>query len=371
METTNSNIPALRFPEFSGEWTESELKNLVDFLDGKRKPIKESDRANIKGIYPYYGASGIIDFVNDFIFDDELILLGEDGANIINRSSPLAFKVKGKIWVNNHAHVIKPKNKVSINFITEYLENLKYDKYNTGTAQPKLNKEVCTQIPIKYPDYKEQQKIGDFLTAVEDKLTQLKKKKTLIEQYKKGIMYQIFTQQLRFKDDEGNEFPEWEETTLGEVSTGIKSGKTKPEECGDIPVYGSTGIIGFTNQYSHNGDYILVARVGANAGKLALVNGKFGVTDNTLVIEVGKAIEIRYLYFLLMFSNLNKLVFGSGQPLITGGQLKAMSIFIPSISEQKLIATFLNNIDKKISFVQTQIGQTQNFKKGLLQQMFV
>lgn len=91
------------------DWEVKELGKVVDFIDGKRKPIKDSDRSKIHRIYPYYGASGIIDYINDFIFDEELILLGEDGANIINRSSPLAFRVSGKIWVNNHAHVLKPK----------------------------------------------------------------------------------------------------------------------------------------------------------------------------------------------------------------------------------------------------------------------
>lgn len=133
------------------DWELKKLSEVVDFLDGQRKPIKDSDRNKMKGIYPYYGASGIIDYVNDFIFDDDLILLGEDGANIVNRSSPLAFKVSGKIWVNNHAHVLKPKNGNSIGFVTEYLESIKYDKYNTGTAQPKLNKEVCSGIPIPLP----------------------------------------------------------------------------------------------------------------------------------------------------------------------------------------------------------------------------
>src|SRR5690348_5308875 len=103
-------VPKLRFKEFKEKWTKKKLSDVSVFLDGKRKPIKESERAKMRGSYPYYGASGIIDYVNDFIFDGEIILLGEDGENIVSRNLPLAFKVVGKCWVNNHAHVIQPNH---------------------------------------------------------------------------------------------------------------------------------------------------------------------------------------------------------------------------------------------------------------------
>ena len=106
-----------------------------------RKPLKDSDRSKMKGNYPYYGASGIIDYISKFIFDDDLVLLSEDGANIISRSTPIAFEVHGKSWINNHAHVLKAK-RCDNTFLCQYLESKKYDEYNTGTAQPKLNQEI-------------------------------------------------------------------------------------------------------------------------------------------------------------------------------------------------------------------------------------
>ncbi|WP_019868286.1 restriction endonuclease subunit S [Methylovulum miyakonense] len=119
-------VPKLRFPEFgdAGEWKIKTLGNVVEFLDGQRKPIRESDRATIQGQYPYYGASGIIDYINDFIFDEDLILLGEDGENIVSRNLPLVFKVSGKCWVNNHAHVLKPNKPHHLDFLVQYMENL-------------------------------------------------------------------------------------------------------------------------------------------------------------------------------------------------------------------------------------------------------
>jgi type I restriction enzyme S subunit len=133
----------------------------------------------------------------------------------------------------------------------------------------------------------------------------------------------------------------------------------------------SQGVIGNCQNFFHDRGFILIVKVGANAGTINLVQGKFGVSDNTLVIICKEELNIGYLYFYLGFYNLNKLIFGSGQPLITGGQLKELNLNLPSLKEQKKIANYLFNIDNKIEIVHKQITQTQTFKKGLLQQMFV
>lgn len=186
----------IRFKDDNGndypDWEEKILGDITDFLDGKRIPIKESERAKMSGKYPYYGASGIIDYINDFIFDQEIILLGEDGENIISRNLPLAFKVTGKCWVNNHAHVISPNHGVHIDYLTQYLEQLNYEKYNTGTAQPKLNQEICKNIDIKLPNLTEQTKIADFLTSLDDKITQVNMQLEQTKLFKKSLLQQIF-----------------------------------------------------------------------------------------------------------------------------------------------------------------------------------
>ena len=138
------------------EWTSCTLQDAVVFLDGQRKPLESADRAKRQGQYPYYGASGIIDYIDDYIFDEPLLLLGEDGANILNRSTPLCFIATGKYWVNNHAHVMRPKSGQNIKFLCELLESLDYTRYNTGTAQPKINQEKCREIKLSLPVYEEQ-----------------------------------------------------------------------------------------------------------------------------------------------------------------------------------------------------------------------
>ena len=186
----------IRFVDKNGkpypEWSACTLQDAVDFLDGQRKPLESADRAKRQGKYPYYGASGIIDSIDDYIFDEPLILLGEDGANIINRSSPLCFIATGKYWVNNHAHVMRPHKGQNIRFLRELLESLDYTRYNTGTAQPKLNQEKCRTIPLSLPIYEEQCHIADFLDALEHKCAQENEELEGILQTKNALMQQLF-----------------------------------------------------------------------------------------------------------------------------------------------------------------------------------
>ena len=182
--------PELRFPGFTDAWEQRKLGDIVDFLDGQRKPLKESDR--IKGKYPYYGASGIIDYINDYLFDENLVLLSEDGANIIDRNYPICFIATGKYWVNNHAHVLKVKAGVIDKFICESLERLDYTKFNTGTAQPKLNQDICQKIVITIPNEDEQKCISEFLDRINNIITLHQRKLDHLQLQKKALLQQMF-----------------------------------------------------------------------------------------------------------------------------------------------------------------------------------
>ncbi len=173
-------------------WKEYALEEVVEFLDGQRKPLESAERANIRGRYPYYGASGIIDYIDKYIFDEPLLLLGEDGANIINRSTPLCFIATGKYWVNNHAHVMRPKPGFDLYFVCEALESIDYTKYNTGTAQPKLNQEKCRQIIFNYPCYEEQQIISQFLFSLSKRIASLEEQLNLFEGQRKALLQHLF-----------------------------------------------------------------------------------------------------------------------------------------------------------------------------------
>ena len=186
----------LRFKSDDGTdfpaWEEKKLGECVEILDSQRKPIESKERANRKGEYPYYGASGIIDYIDDYLFEGESILLGEDGANIINRNSRLAFIATGKYWVNNHAHIMKA-NADNLNyFICEYLESLDYSKICAGSAQPKLTQDVIRNLTIKAPCKEEQQKIADCLSSMDSLIQTQQKVVTTWQQRKKALLQQMF-----------------------------------------------------------------------------------------------------------------------------------------------------------------------------------
>ena len=166
------------------------VEECCEILDSQRVPIKGSERS--AGEYPYYGANGIQDYVDDYIFDDELVLLAEDGGNFGSKIRPIAYRVSGKCWVNNHAHVLKTKSQYLNKFLCEALERLNYNKYNTGTAQPKLNQDVCRKIILSIPCLEEQTKIADFLSAFDRKLDNQKAQLEHWQQIKKGLLQQMF-----------------------------------------------------------------------------------------------------------------------------------------------------------------------------------
>ncbi|WP_405293730.1 restriction endonuclease subunit S [Algibacter sp. Ld11] len=371
-----SLIPKLRFKEFEGEWEEIKIGEVLKIGSGKDyKHLEE-------GKIPVYGTGGLMTYVDKYLYEGESVCIGRKGT--IDKPVYL----NEKFWTVDTLFYTHSFKKSLPKFVFGIFERINWKLYNEASGVPSLSKSTIEKIKVSIPNLPEQQKIANFLTAVDTKLQQLTTKKETLAQYKKGVMQQLFSQQLRFKPDVTNEtviastqdeaispiesqFPDWEEKRLGEVCESIKSGKSKSNEGGTYPLYGSTGVIGNCEDYSHDGFFILIARVGANAGTINVVNDKFGVSDNTLVVICNDDADIKFTYFFLDFYNLNRLVFGSGQPLITGGQLKSLKLNLPCFEEQQKIANYLSAIDKKIEAVQTQITQTQAFKKGLLQKMFV
>jgi type I restriction enzyme S subunit len=171
---------------------------------------------------------------------------------------------------------------------------------------------------------------------------------------------------VRFSDFHGA----WKVTQLGDVSRSIASGRTKHRDSGSIEVYGSTGLIGWADEATHDGEFILVARVGANAGLTKRVEGKFAVTDNTLVIDLDDTVNASFIEAALHRFDLNKLIFGSGQPLVTGGQLKALKLRFPTLPEQQKIGAFLGAVDRKIQQLKRKQALLEQYKKGVVQQLF-
>ena len=184
--------PEIRFEGFTDDWEQRKLEDVVEFLDTMRKPLEGAKRT--PGPYPYYGASGIVDYVDGYLFDEELVLLSEDGANITDRNYPVCFLASGKYWVNNHAHVLRTKDGNENNFICNSLERKDYKQYNSGMAMPKLNQEVCRSIPISCPSFDEQKKIGDYFRNLDHLITLHQRKCDEIKEIKKFMLQNMFPQ---------------------------------------------------------------------------------------------------------------------------------------------------------------------------------
>lgn len=180
------------------DWEIKKLNEISKNLDNKRVPITKNVRNS--GKYPYYGASGIVDHVNNYIFDEDLLLVSEDGANLLARTYPIAFSVSGKIWVNNHAHVLKFEKKESQIFAEYYLNSIKLDPYVSGMAQPKLNQKMLNSIEIPYPSFAEQKSIVkklDALSAETKKLEGIYRQKLAdLEELKKSVLKSAFAGEL-------------------------------------------------------------------------------------------------------------------------------------------------------------------------------
>lgn len=183
-------VPEIRFEGFTETWEQRKLGDVVEFLDTQRKPLEGAKR--VHGPYPYYGASGIVDYVDGYLFDEELVLLSEDGANITDRNYPVCFLAAGKYWVNNHAHVLKMRDGNENYFICNSLERKDYTKYNTGMAMPKLNQETCRNIPVMCPKLAEQKKIGDYFRHLDHLITLHQRKCDELQNMKKFMLQNMF-----------------------------------------------------------------------------------------------------------------------------------------------------------------------------------
>ena len=360
------------------DWQEIQLSKVVDFLDDRRIPIKESER--IQGKYPYYGASGVIDHVADYIFDGEYILLGEDGANIIERSTPLAFRVSGKCWINNHAHVLSPKDGYHIDYLTNYLESLSYAKYNSGTAQPKLNQDTCQKIPVVCGSYTEQVKIADILSA-QDTIMELKEKLLAEKQrQKKYLMQQLLTGKKRLSGYNG----EWQFVRASQLFKSVSDKKhdgtlevlSATQDRGIIPrcqvdidiKYAEESLTGYKKV--EKGNFVISLRSFQGGIEYSeytgIVSPAYTVLASTYPIE-----DNYYKQFFKSADYINRLniaVYGirDGKQ-ISYDDFGRIKIPYPPLEEQRAIAAIFATADQEIELLRKYIEREKQKKKALMQ----
>ena len=371
-------------------WEQRKLGDIVEFLDTLRKPLTENTRT--KGPYPYYGASGVVDHVADYLFNEELILLSEDGANITDRNYPVCFLASGKYWVNNHAHVLRAKPKMDNNFICMSLERKDYSNYNTGMAMPKLNQDTCRRIPVDCPSYEEQKKIGDYFRSLDNLITLHQRKYEKLQIIKKSMLENCFPKngekvpKIRFSGFTGD----WEQRKVGEV---IEDYVEKTTVQNQYPVLTSSQQQGIVLQEDYFADRQVTTN--DNVGYYVLPRGYFTYrsrSDTDLFVFnrnnlIDKGI-ISYYYpvfrpknvdsnFLLrrlnngIRSQVSMAAEGTGQHVLAHSKLKNMEFLVPSVPEQKLIGAYFEILDHLITLHQSELEKLQKIKKSLLERMFV
>ena len=375
------NIPTLRFAEFEGEWELKKLGEVVKINQGLQIAISERYLEYVENSYFY--------ITNEFLrekSDKKYFIKNPPKSVLCNKDDILMTRTgnTGMVVTNvegafhNNFFKIAYPDYINKDFLYYFLnlqetQNLILKMAGTSTI-PDLNHSDFYRIQITFPTLTEQKKVAGFLSAVDEKLQQLKLKKTLLEQYKKGVMQQIFNQEIRFKDDDGNEYPDWEEKSLGEVaikqSSNISANKIE-DNFGDYLIYGAAGVLKKVDFYEEENDYISIIKDGAGVGRIFYCKGKSSVLGTMDIIKPKIELHTYFLYCLLNNIDFVKYITGSTIPHIYFKDYSSEICGIPSLLEQTKIANFLSAIDENITNITNQLTLTEHWKKGLLQKMFV
>ncbi len=388
-------IPQLRFSEFSGEWDEKKLGDIATFYKGKG--ISKDD-VSIDGVHQCirYGelytqySEVVYEIISNTDVSPEDSFVSEENDLLIPSSGETALDIattscvlRAGILLGGDLNVLRLKQGSIGVFWAYYLSNFRQRdiaRLAQGNSVVHLYASGLKSLVTNVPTEGEQQKIAAFLSTADEWIGNLKQQKKALEQYKKGMMQKIFSQEVRFKDDDGNDFPKWKEKKVHDVfkitrGDVLAANNIKPIPDGEYlyPVYSSqtqnNGLWGYYNDYLYE-DAITWTTDGANAGRVTYRNGKFYCTNvcGVLLSEVGFAnatiaemlnqVTRRYVSYV-------------GNPKLMNNVMASIAIEMPSVAEQQRIADFLTSLDNLIESKQQQISQAELWKKGLLQRMFI
>lgn len=390
-------------------WEVSKLKYFVECKDGYRVPIENSLRE--EGPYPYWGAGSITGYVKDFIFDEELVLLGEDGAPFFDKNRPVAFYSNEKIWVNNHIHVLKPKNSIRAKFLTYLLNSVDFAFYINGSILSKLTQSNMDEIVILLPPLSEQEAIAAYLDKqtgkIDKSIESLAQQKTDLQQYRTSLISEAVTRGLNpnttLKDSGvqwiGQIPEEWEVSKLKYVlrvngRVGFKGYTTADlvsEGEGAYTIGGkhitncvldlsNADYISWDKYYESpeimvkTGDIVMAQR--GTLGKAALIKEDIGpaTINPSLVLLNEISINNVFLLYYLLSKPIQEWIglmnTATAVPMISQNQIDNMPIPVPSLPEQEAIAAYLDErmgkIDTAIATIDRQIADLRAYRTALI-----
>jgi type I restriction enzyme S subunit len=351
-------------------WEWLRFDSLVENLDGKRIPIKTSERSKDNAIYPYYGATGIIDYVDDYIYEGEKLLISEDGANLVARKYPIAFLADGKYWVNNHAHVVDAyKDKTSNKYLSYFFAVLDLSSFITGSAQPKLSQKKLNSIKIAVAPIEEQKRIVEkldaLLTRIDTAIEHLQESVALADALYASTINEQMIQAIELAG------LSTVEKHIEQIQTGTTPPTKQPEfyENGDInwfapSDFGDHDILFDSNKKlsqkafdagkarKFDAGTIMLVAIGATIGKIGYLEQDASSNQQITGMKFNSAIIPRYAYYWFRFIKPEILTNASTAtlPIINQKGIKALSFCAPN---KQLQETICRKIDEVSNFRNT------------------
>jgi type I restriction enzyme S subunit len=375
-----AHIPQLRFPEFDGVWESGLLKDAVKINPRSGELPDEFIYIDLESVKKGYLIKGTQ--INKIGAPSRAQRLLNKNDVIFQTVRPYQknnyfFNLDGDYVASTGYAQLRVLNSPEFLYQALHTDRFVYDVMarSTGTSYPAINSTDLSKIKLNLPTKLEQQKIASFLTTVDNKIEQLSKKQALLGEYKKGLMQQIFSQAIRFKADDDSEFLDWEEKRLGnlcEITTG-KLDANAMVEGGQYRFYTCAKEYYKIADYAFDTDALIVSGNGANVGYIHHYQGKFNAYQRTYVLDsfTDNIIFVKFVLDEYLHKRIMKEKNDGNTPYIVMGTLTDMKINLPSFSEQAKISNFLSSIDTKIEQVGKQLRESKQFKKALLQQMFV
>lgn len=386
-----------RDPEFEvlpAGWSISELQELVENHNPKRQPLNSQERVTRQGVYPYCGANGVVDHINDFKFDGDFVLIAEDGG-YWGKHEPSSYIMRGRFWVNNHAHVVRAKDGVTTNeYLSFMLNYLNIDPFIGGDARGKLTKAVLQQIEVPHPDFPEQQRIAQVLSTVQEAIVQQERLIRSTTELKQALMQKLFTEGLRgeaLKETEIGRVPEsWEVVKVmdaGTVVTGSTPSTSREDFYGgdynlispgdlDVTKYVNTvqkklTALGFDQCRKLPKGAVLVGCIG-NVGKVGIVADDRSATNQQInAIIPNERFDGEFLYYV-MDHNRKRLEALAGKvtiPLVNKSNFERFQIAAPPLKDQRLIAEALDAVDARKTVADNKRNALQDLFRTLLHEL--